>query len=354
MFQPNHKLYIKALYKNILAEGSLFFDDRARIYVRNAARKYFKDYKTCQDVERVKSKIKESRKYLHRLEKANRGSQKSALKVLEEVYGRRGKTRHGLLFPYLHGHQRSDHKLNNPKPLVPHIPHTAPPPALCPPLCSLITQHLGKKIEPDLPIPQYKPLHPGRQANLLWKHRSMLLDRVSVPLPFEIVCELEHKAGAPMTHPFACSNLVTGGPKWDDFYSSFTKTVNIIQHLQPDISKLAHHTSKIIRKESLPKSPYENQHPPSLLQYLGSSADDSIDPFRYTNRQIHRMYKKLLQQIPLVNIVCSDKLWDPQDYRVTKSQWVPKEVTKLLDDVPSEEVIRTTLLSTKKKHIRRT
>lgn len=36
--------------------------------------------------------------YLHRLEKANRGNQKSALKVLEEVYGRKGKTRHGLLY----------------------------------------------------------------------------------------------------------------------------------------------------------------------------------------------------------------------------------------------------------------
>jgi hypothetical protein len=30
MFHSNHSAYIKALYKNILAEGSLFFDDRAR------------------------------------------------------------------------------------------------------------------------------------------------------------------------------------------------------------------------------------------------------------------------------------------------------------------------------------
>jgi len=33
-----------------------------RIYIRNTARRTFKDYKTCQDVDRVKSKIKESRK----------------------------------------------------------------------------------------------------------------------------------------------------------------------------------------------------------------------------------------------------------------------------------------------------
>ena len=33
-----------------------------RIYIKNTARKSFKDYKSCQDVNRVKSKIKESRK----------------------------------------------------------------------------------------------------------------------------------------------------------------------------------------------------------------------------------------------------------------------------------------------------
>lgn len=30
VFPDNHATYVKALYKNILAEGSLFFDDRAR------------------------------------------------------------------------------------------------------------------------------------------------------------------------------------------------------------------------------------------------------------------------------------------------------------------------------------
>lgn len=81
MFQPNHKLYIKALYKNILVESSLFFDDRARylssgdflkctdivknrLYIRNRARKVAQEYKTCTDVDRVKYKIREARKVI--------------------------------------------------------------------------------------------------------------------------------------------------------------------------------------------------------------------------------------------------------------------------------------------------
>lgn len=356
MFQPNHTVYIKALYKQVLAEGSLFFDDRARIYIRNTARRAFKDYKSCQDVERVKSKIKETRKYLHRLEKANRGNQKSALKVLEEVYGRKGKTRHGLLYPYLHAHQPANKTINDPEPFVAHVPRTAPPPALCPPLCTLITQHLGKKLEPELPVPPYKPLHPGRKANLLWKHRSMLLERVSVPLPFEIVCELEYKAGAPMTHPLTCSKLVTGGPRWDDFYSGLTNIVDMMCHLQPMIANSKEQRVPFIRKQQLPKSPYENQRPASLLEYLepvGVLEKDNTNLFRYTDRQIHRLYKKLLQQVPLISVIHSDQLWEQRNYTITKSQWVPQGITKVLDDIPSSQVIKTTLLSTKKKHIRR-
>ncbi|KAL9556262.1 hypothetical protein PS6_002424 [Mucor atramentarius] len=326
-----------------------------RIYIRNTARRTFKDYKTCQDVDRVKSKIKESRKYLHRLEKANRGNQKSALKVLEEVYGRKGKTRHGLLYPYLHAHQPANKKVNDPEPFVAHVPRTAPPPTLCPPLCSLITQHLGKRLEPDLPIPPYKPLHPGRKANLLWRYRSMLLERVSVPLPFEIVCELEHKAGAPMTHPLTCSKLVTGGPRWDEFYSGLTNVVNMIRHLQPTMVSDIKAPSKLVRIQALPKSPYENQRPASLLEYLEPSVSekDNTNIFRYTNRQIRRLYKKLLQQVPLINVIHSDQLWEQRNYTITKSQWVPQGVTKVLNDIPSSQVIETTLLSTKKKHIRR-
>ncbi|CAO3647919.1 unnamed protein product [Mucor fragilis] len=103
---------------------------------------------------------------------------KSALKVLEEVYGRKGKDRHGLSNPYLHAHQPANKTINDPEPFVAHFPRTAPPPTLCPPLCSLITQHLCKKLKPELPIPPYKPLHPGRKANLLWRHRSMLPESV--------------------------------------------------------------------------------------------------------------------------------------------------------------------------------
>lgn len=184
----------------------------------------------------------------------------------------------------------------------------------------------------------------------------MLLERVYVPLPFEIVCELEYKAGAPMTHPLTCSKLVTGGPRWDDFYSGLTNVVNMIPHLQPTITNDGKPSSPFVRKQMLPKSPYENQRPGSLLEYLepaGVSEKDNTNLFRYTDRQIHRLYKKLLQQVPLINVIHSDQLWEQHNYTITKSQWVPQGVTKVLDDIPSSQVIKTTLLSTKKKHIRR-
>jgi len=113
--------------------------------------------------------------------------------------------------------------------------------------------------------------------------------------------------------------------------------------------------SKLVRKQALPKSPYENQRPASLLEYLEPSVSekDNTNLFRYTNRQIRRLYKKLLQQVPLINVIHSDQLWEQRNYTITKSQWVPQGLTKVLNDIPSSQVIETTLLSTKKKHIRR-
>lgn len=48
--------------------------------------------------------------YLHRIERANRGHEKSAIKILEEVYGRSGRTRHALIhvsFTYVHKKEES-------------------------------------------------------------------------------------------------------------------------------------------------------------------------------------------------------------------------------------------------------
>ncbi|KAI8971651.1 hypothetical protein BDF20DRAFT_691505 [Mycotypha africana] len=351
MFHKLHSLYIKSLYKRLLTEGSLFFDERARLYVRNRVRSSFGNYKSCTDLERVKSKIKEARKQLHRLEKANKGCQKSAIKVLEEVYGLKGKVRHGLLYPYLKAHRPANFKIEF-DPFVPHVPRTAPPPKLCKPLQVLIQKHLQKKIEPILPVPAYKPLHPGRRANLLWRYRSMLLNRVSVPLPFEIICELESKAGAPKDHPLSCSSLGKGGPKWDDFYSSIENAVIMMLHLQPNIKLPAR--SNLLRKETLFDSPYSKVRTPTLVEFLeekkGNGREQKAIAFEYTPRRKRRLYQRLLAKIPLIDTFKATELWEnTKTYTISKSHWAPQVVHQLLEDVPSQEIRDATLATTNKK-----
>ncbi|CAO3693906.1 unnamed protein product [Rhizopus stolonifer] len=290
----------------------------------------FKEYKLCTHVERVKSKIKEARK--------------SAYKVLLEVYGRRGKVRHYLLDPYLNHYKPADFTL--PEPFVPHVPHTAPPPPLCPPLRILITQHLGKRLEPELPQPAFKPLHPGRKANLLWKYRSMLLDRLQVPLPFEIVCELETKAGAQADHPVSLKVLARGGPRLD-FYNP--------RHLL-HFTKPALPLSKVVRSQTLAdrRSPYEAKAKTDPLEYLQGKSQPEPKLIRFTqaydSRQKRRLYRRLLNEVPCIDILTGDSLWKRgMNFKLSKSNWAVKGVTEVLRDVPSEEVIESTLKNKKRK-----
>lgn len=228
-----------------------------------------------------------------------------------------------------------------PEPFVAHAPRTAPPPKLCPPLKALILQHTGKKLEPELPVPQYKPLHVGRKANLLWRHRSMLLNRVQLPLPFEAICELEHKAGASTNHPLACSTLLKGGPKWHEFYAPS------LQHLRPDITIQPRSTFK--RTLPLPDSPY-NTIKPDLLEYLGEKDSNKKDSIEYTPREQRRLYRRLLVDIPIINLFSPADLWNEDvKYTITKSNWVPQGVTQILEDVPDQQVIQATLATHKKK-----
>lgn len=236
-----------------------------------------------------------------------------------------------------------------PEPYVPHAPRTAPPPKLCPPLKAVIKQHLGKKVEPDLPVPEFKPLHVGRKANLLWRHRSMLLNRVEVPLPFEILCELERKAGAPTDHPMACSTQMTGGPKWHELYApSFKRTETMLFHLQPGLKLPPRSTFN--REQPLPDSPYATKKP-DLLEYVGEQECIPKPPaIEYSPRQQRRLYRRLLLNVPLIDLFSPDDLWkEDKAYTITQSCWIPKGVTKILEDIPSEEIIQTTLAQSSKK-----
>ncbi|KAI8337536.1 hypothetical protein BC941DRAFT_396406 [Chlamydoabsidia padenii] len=333
---PQHSNYIRSLYKRIICEAGYFFDDRARTFVVNRARKLFKEYKTCQDESRIKNKLLEARKRLHRLEKANQGDPKSALKILEAAYGKTGKTRHKLMHCYLYENYPAE--LSKPAPLIPHIPHTAPPPPLCRPLQSLVTEHLGKRLEPVLPTSPYKPLHRGRQANLLWRWRSFLIQHLDIPPPFEIVCELELKAGATPDHPCFAGILSKGGARWDDMYGRFDTDPDLA-HLCPT-SKLVP-VSRFIRHTPLPPSPF--MAPPSVYA-VSTLVDQSpvsllLPPhhrttmYQYSPRQLRRLYRRLLDNIPMLSpLPVPTSLHDSSiKYKVSRSQWITNSVTKVLD-----------------------
>ncbi|KAI8092232.1 uncharacterized protein B0P05DRAFT_525362 [Gilbertella persicaria] len=338
---PGHTLYIKSLYKRILVEASYFFDDRTRLFIQTRTKKSFRNYRDCQDLERIKYKIKEARKRLHRLERANRGNQKDALKVLEEAYGRTGKTRHALLYPYLHCYGPLDGA--QPTPLVPHVPRTAPPPPLCPALRVLVTHHLNKRLEPILPEPQFKPLHPGRKANLLWRYRSMLLSRIQLPLPFEILVEIESKAGASVTHPLAAAVRGTGGPIWA-FYQCLKHDM-VMSHLDPHVKLPPPLSSQLRRTQPLTSSPYST-HTPLLIEPMEPLLKE---PVEYDARKRKRLYRKLLRQIPLITKFEPNELWKQgMQYQVSASFWVPKAVNEILKDIPTQQVIDSTIKKKRK------
>lgn len=211
---------------------------------------------------------------------------------------------------------------------MPHVPHTAPPPPLCPPLAALIRLSLGKKLEPELPKPEFKPLHPGRQANLLWRWRNDLLTRVQLPLPLEIIRELEQKAGAPHDDTTGDDN---GGPLWNELYADQSTHVDII-HLCP--------TTKLV-----PRSKVKRSHRPipdsssvydtaSIIRFVDPSFDLTPDPYvkRMSKRKTMRLYKRLLKQVPfLTPIPSAASLWDSTiKYSVGHSKWIPGNVVNVL------------------------
>jgi hypothetical protein len=176
----------------------------------------------------------------------------------------------------------------------------------------------------------------------------MLLDRVSIPLPFEIICELEKKAGAPLQHPLACATLLTGGPLWNTFYSSLTNVIDMMPHLRPNVQ--LPRQSQLVRREPLPNSPYTTPKKPSLVEFIEPDQDQRRSIVQYTSRQTRRLYRRLLQDVPLINRFTAYQLWDENvKYTVSKSQWVPKGVTFVLQDIPEEYVIESTLQSSSKK-----
>ncbi|KAJ2960151.1 hypothetical protein NQZ79_g4505 [Umbelopsis isabellina] len=299
MLSTTHRQYVLALYKSLLSEAGVFFDDRASNPTK----------------------------------------------------------------PYIDTNPSPDYK--PPEPFYAHIPHTAPPPPLCAPLQTLIKGLQNKKLEPELPESRYKPLHLGRKANLLWAWRSKLISKVQVPLPIEILNDLELKATSPSG---SIHQTTDGGPPWESMYgtrqrrylSEGSDNYIHLSHLDPN-SKLIPR-SKLKRSQQLHVSPYSNQistlSPFSITSMLdlvtencGSSnlehAVHSIKP-----RQLRRYYQRLLAEMPCMTGLTTQKaLWEAgRRYVLLTSTAASQSTQRLLldDEMPSFEIVEKVLSKGKK------
>jgi hypothetical protein len=235
---------------------------------------------------------------------------------------------------------------------------------LCPPLQILITQLQNKKLEPELPEPRYKPLHLGRKANLLWAWRSKLLFKAQVPLPLEILNELESNA----TLPNAGTNLtIDGGPRWETMYGprqrKYQRERNEhfihLAHLDPHARLVPKH--ELQRRLPLPMSPYSNPFstvsPFSTAYMLGlieENQDDEIDvmakhPTELNPRQIRRYYQRLLSEIPcMTGLTSRDMLWDSNQKHTLFTSLASVSSTRRIlsdDELPSEDVMEQSIAS---------
>ncbi|CAG8589679.1 1867_t:CDS:2 [Paraglomus occultum] len=269
--EASHRLEVLSLYRRILKEASLFFDPNAsRIYLKERTKERFRAHKDEINARRIKNQLADARKAFHQLQRANVYDVKSVMRILELSYGRRGKKKHELLKPFISFPSAA------PAPLISRVPRTAPP-RISPPLRALLASQV-KSVDPVLPVPKHKPLHPRREANLRWRHFSKITNQVLPPLPQDVVSELEEKAG---------KNLRDAE----------------VEERMDDRRELGEKEKKCLDErretEGVPRSPRDkvrNGEP----YHVGR-------PHIPRSRLIRRFYQKLLAQVPIMHVSVTDK-----------------------------------------------
>lgn len=197
--------------------------------------------------------------------------------------------------------------------------------------------------------------------------------KTQVPLPLEILHELESKALL-STDP---SSLTTdGGPRWDLMYGPKQRKYQIdgndqfihLAHLDPNAKLLAR--SKFKRSNSLPMSPYSN--PFSVISPFSTTfmldvlenGKSSLDQHRNISkpveltapvrpRQLRRHYQRLFTKIPcMTGLTTREALWDQsQRHTILESLASNQLIRRVLksDELPSQEVMEQSLLASSKK-----
>ncbi|KAF3918705.1 hypothetical protein AA313_de0207992 [Arthrobotrys entomopaga] len=167
------------LLRDLYREASCLFDEVARKRIKTRIRDRFRECQDVEDEQRQTKLLKDGRRILSTLTRANRGEKWRMAYVLQHAYGAKGKLKHELLQPLL--------KTANPtEPLVPNRPRTAPP-GRSDAILALFKAQTGKTIKtPEPKIPEEavsgKPFPKVRIANIKWRHQSMNLKRITPPL----------------------------------------------------------------------------------------------------------------------------------------------------------------------------
>ncbi|RPB10612.1 hypothetical protein P167DRAFT_525646 [Morchella conica CCBAS932] len=171
----------KQLLRHLLRQASVLYDDVARIYITRYIVQRFRVNLTADSWRRTKL-LKEGRRGLSILIRANAGDPKPLTKIMEMSYGRTGRRKHELLEPIL----KQDPEVE-PEPLIPDEPRSKPP-AISAALRVLLSSQHGRnitsKIVPKLPETNIwgRPLPIRRKVNMLHRHHSSLLTKVLPPL----------------------------------------------------------------------------------------------------------------------------------------------------------------------------
>ncbi|KAJ6257041.1 hypothetical protein Dda_7925 [Drechslerella dactyloides] len=168
-----------SLLRHLYRETSCLFDDVARSQIKKRIRERFRECQKETDEQRRSRLLKDGRRALSTLIRANTGDKWRQVHVLLHAYGQKGRRKHELLKPLIAEAQPEP-------PLVPALPRTAPP-GTSPRLLALIKAQVGKAIkmaEPVIPetTPIGKPFPVIRIANMKWRHRANTLSRISPPL----------------------------------------------------------------------------------------------------------------------------------------------------------------------------
>ncbi|KAK6343308.1 hypothetical protein TWF730_010899 [Orbilia blumenaviensis] len=167
------------LLRRLYRETSCLFDEVGRQQIKTRIRERFRECQEVIDEQRRTKLLKDGRRILSTLTRANNGDKWRTLYVLEHAYGRRGKIKHQILKPLLK-------EVIPEPPIIPSRIRSATP-GLTPKLAALFKGAVGKTIKLTEPeIPEFsvsgKPFPRNRIANMKWRHRSMILKRIAPPL----------------------------------------------------------------------------------------------------------------------------------------------------------------------------